>query len=414
MRALALFLVLTASGAFALEPLVTMELRDAEIRDVLRAFGQKYGLNIFMDDTVKGKVTASMKGVPLRDAIDMILKSGGYTCTEESGLMLVKSAGEAYRKEDTLMVRAFNLRYLLPERAAGAVRGVLSADGTATAVDSANSIIVKDIELSLERAAELLERIDRRPVQILIEGSIIEVDSTMNREFGISWEGRQKEDRLFGRPGSVEGAFSVNLPGAEAGGGALSFGLVVDRAALDLRISALEESDMARVLSTPRVLVLENEEASIASGEELLVPVSRTATVISTTKGEPSQKPIIFDAKLELNVRPRVVEKGYISLLIDAKREAFDFSRQVDGFPPKTTKAAKTELIVKDGQTVVIGGVKKEYERTVESGVPVLSKIPLLGWLFKKKARTKENVELLIFLTPRILGEECGEKEGKC
>lgn len=411
---LALVLILAASGSFAVEPLVTMELRDAEIRDVLRAFGQKYGLNIFMDDSVKGKVTASMKEVPLGDAIRMILKSGGYAYSEESGMMLIKSAGETFRKEDTLLVREFKLKYLLSEKAAGAVRGALSADGTVTAVDVTNSIIVKDIAISLERVAALLELIDRRPTQILIEGRIVELNSSMSREFGIVWEGRQKDERLFDRPGSAEGAFSVNLPGAAETGGAFSFGLVVDRTALDLRISALEEADMAKVLSTPHVLVLENEEATITSGEELLVPVSRTATVISTTTGVPSQKPIIFDAKLELNVRPRVVDGGYISLLIDAKREEFDYTREVEGFPPKLTKAAKTDLIVREGQTAVIGGVKKEYERTLESGVPVLSKIPLLGWLFKRKTRKKENLELLIFLTPRIIGEDCGHGEGKC
>jgi type IV pilus assembly protein PilQ len=172
------------------------------------------------------------------------------------------------------------------------------------------------------------------------------------------------------------------------------------------------------VLSSPRVIVLDNHEAVITTGTEILVPQSSTTMYLTTEEVETIQKaehvddivltgvrerkPETFTAKLELTVTPRVVNPETVALTIDTKRETFMYDRQFEGYPPKDSRTARTELLMGNGQTVVLGGINTKNELTREKGVPILSKIPLLGWLFKRKNKGREQTELLIFLTPTI------------
>lgn len=416
-------LVAFAFSAQAAEPLVTLELRDAQLEDVLRAIGQQYGINILFSGSVTGKVTATIREVPLKEALNSILKTSGYAALYEGVVVIVRSEREAQASEEVLLIKEFRLMYMPSEKAAAAVREILSGRGRAAAVEFANTVIVKDIAPIIAKVSDLIGRLDKRPNQFLIEGRIVEMKSGSKRRMGINWEAAGRQNRPFDRPGTLGGNFSVNLPpGVEEGGaggdggagGAFGFGLLLDRANLNLRLSAMEDSGEAKVLSSPKILVVEGEEASISSGEELLVPISKTATVI-TTSGNSSQKPVTFDAKIELIVRPRIVDGELIGLSINTRREEFDYGKQVEGYPPKLTRTATTELIMKNGETVVIGGVYGEGSAVSERGVPFLSKIPLLGRLFKEETRAGDKTELLIFLTPNIYRDDaCRKGEPGC
>lgn len=394
-------------------PLVTMELRDVELKDVLRALAQEYGINMIVDEAVKGKITVSIRDVLLWEALDSILRSKGYFYRKhDNGLVTVRPAGRTMLEEQNMLVKEFRLKYLkLSDKVVESISEMLSSKGRVTQVQTANSIIVKDIVLSIQRIAALLGHMDRKPRHIMIEARIVEVNTSFRRQLGINWGTAYTEDRVFGRLGALDSALSVNLPSTGGEGGlSLGFGLIVDKLTLDLQLYALEDSGAARILSTPKIMVLENEQAAISSGQELLVPISKTATVISSTPGTTTQKPVTFDAKLQLSVRPRVIDGNNISLAIDTKKEEFDYSKQIDGFPPKFTSSARTDLIVKSGETIAIGGIHKRSEVTEGRGVPFLSKLPLLGWFFKSKTRSDAQVELFIFLTPTIVEEAPGEK----
>lgn len=411
--AVVLSLVLAASSIGAVErgPLMSMELRDVEIKEVLRAIGQEHGINIIADDRVAGKVTVSLRDVPLWDALDSILKSKGYTYrVEPGGVVLIEPAEKAITDEKDIVVREFKLRYVSASDVLGNVNGLLTKKGSATVVTATNSVIVKDLALGIGRVRAFVKKIDKRPKQIMIEARIVELSTTYSRELGVKWgrTGYYNPNSAFNRPGSFEGRFEVNLPKTSLEGGSLIFGTVVSRYTLDLELSALEDSGDGKILSQPKIMVLDNQEAEITSGTEILVPQIVNATAFAGALPEQAE-PRILEAKLELTVTPRVVEEGLMALVIDTKREEFDFSRSVQGFPPKESRSARTELLVRNGETIVIGGIYTKNKSTDESRIPLLGKIPVLGWLFKSQAKRDEQKELLIFITPTIVPEGQGQ-----
>jgi type IV pilus assembly protein PilQ len=204
----------------------------------------------------------------------------------------------------------------------------------------------------------------------------------------------------------------VNLPanvGRGAGGAlGLAIGNVSNTRLLDIQLSALEDTGKARILSNPRVLTLDNKEAKISSGTEILIPTtSIVATSVSPTASSASGLSTntgvtVIDAKLELTVTPHVTPDQQILMHIRTDKKDPDFTRQVQNIPPLTTRTAETDLLVKDKETIVIGGIYTRSESNGEQGVPWLSKIPILGWLFKKQTKIENQNELMIFITPTI------------
>ncbi len=390
-------------------PLVSMEVKGVELNDLLRAIGREAGLDVLVGEGVSGKVTASLRDVPLREALDSILKNRGLSWWGlESGLMEVGPARRDEKEEMELTVGNFKLNYLkASDSMLSAVEKLLSPRGRVSRLRETNSLVVKDIPVSVRRVEDFLLDVDRRPGQILIETRIVEVNSGYMKELGINWQASYgyKSNDVLGGLGSVESSAGLNLPPSFEEGLSLGFGLVSDKLTLDIRLSALEDRGKAKVVSTPSVMVLDNHTAVISDGTELLVPSMAATTVIKTgdSHGDLPYRSEIFRAVLELAVTPRVIDSGRLSLFINTKREEFDFKREVQGYPPKITKSLRTELIVRDGDTVAIGGIKTETERDNRSGVPLLSRIPLLGWLFKSEMRSEDRAELIIFLTPKIM-----------
>jgi type IV pilus assembly protein PilQ len=254
----------------------------------------------------------------------------------------------------------------------------------------------------------------------------VQVATNAAKEFGIQWGalyrkgdviihgGATKEKSsdvdaiaLTGDIGLLGTALNVNLPAAvgAGSGGALGFGILAKNLTLDLQISALEEEGSAKVLSSPKVMVSDNQEATIASGTQIIIR-NDTNTIVNTGQGQSTAGVTKEEAALRLTVTPRIIDSEQVSMKIMTKKEQFDFSRAVLGVPPKESRETQTNLMVKNGETIVIGGIYEERDFDSEHGVPVLSKIPLLGWLFNKESKIKERTELLIFLTPTIKTEE--------
>ena len=409
---------------------ISMELRDVELSDVLRALGQEHGINIIIDEKVTGKVTVSLRNVPLWDAIDSILKGKGFAYIKDGNVVRVISSGA----DEDLATYTATVNYAIAKDIEGVITKVLSKRGSIASDPKSNMIVIRDIPSAIERVTQLLKQVDVKTKQIMIEAKIVEVSTNASRELGIQWGTMYRSGDAYvfggGSSGTTSGvgalpskttgpgttttgttpltggagfggsALNVNLPAAvgAGAGGAIGIGILAKNAILDLQISALETQGNAKTLSSPKVVVLDNQEAYIKSGTGLLIPTS-TTTAGTTTTTSVTEK----EALLQLKVTPRVINDDQISLKILTSRDNFDFSRAVQGIPPKNTRETQTNLIVKNGETIVIGGIYTETEEESEGGVPLLSKIPLLGWLFKKEVKKKDKTELLIFITPRII-----------
>lgn len=416
---------------------ISMELRDVELSDVLRALGQEHGINIIIDEKVTGKVTVSLRNVPLWDAIDSILKGKGFAYIKDGNVVRVISSGA----DEDLMTYTATVNYAIAKDIEGIITKVLSKRGSIASDLKSNMIVIRDIPSAIERVAQLLKQVDVKTKQIMIEAKIVEVSTNASRELGIQWGTMYRSGDAYVFGGGTSGggttgatgtvgalptivtgttttttgttpltggagfggsALNVNLPAAVGlgAGGAIGIGILAKNAILDLQISALETQGNAKTLSSPKVMVLDNQEAYIKSGTGILIPTSTTTTGTTTTSSVTEK-----EAVLQLKVTPRVINDDQISLKILMSRDVFDFSRSVQGSPPKNTRETQTTLIVKNGETIVIGGIYTETDSESEGGVPLLSKIPLIGWLFKKETKIKDKTELLIFITPRIKAE---------
>ena len=408
---------------------LSMDFVDADIRNVLRLIGEVSGLNIVAGDDVQGKVTVRLVDVPWDQALDVILKTRGLDKVREGNVIRVAPAErlaqeaarrrereKATKEEEPLVTDLLPVNYASAEELADKVKTVLSERGSVSVDTRTNSLLVKDVAEKLEEARRLVARLDTQTPQVLIEARIVEVSSTYARDLGIQWGGRFTASTATGNatdwafPHSISlagdtgvGNFAVNFPSAGGAGGpggalALTLGHVNDILTLDLRLSAIETSGHGRVISSPRVTTLDNKTAEISQGIE--IPF--------TTATEEKIETQSIEYKLRLNVTPHVTSDGSIIMKIQVTKDAPSaaFVAVDSRTPAKETRSATTEVLVKDGETAVIGGIITDTQSNTESGIPLLSRIPVLGWLFKKKDKRVDKTELIIFITPKIVNRQ--------
>ena len=414
-----------------------MELRDADLKDVLRALGQESGQNVIIGDGIEGRLTLSFQRVTVQEAFDAILKINNLISFQDRKILrIVKSPFT--EGEGDLITRIIPVNFAGAREIADSIKNMLSEQGSVAVDTRTNSLIVRDLPDNLARVGDIIKSLDSRTPQIMIEARIVEASTNFTRELGIQWGGNFTNQTgrgtyqvtgavtdpggtgaslpLTGGAGLSGNNFMVNLPATVAGGtgGAVgfTFGNVASTRQLDIQLSAMEDSGQGRILSNPRVLTLDNKEARISSGTEIFVQTSilsgaattgvggtgTTGSTGSTGAGGVTK----IDAKLELTVTPHVTPDGYVVMHIRVDKKEPDFNRQVQNIPPLTTRSAETDLRVKNGETVVIGGIYARNESVSERGIPWLSKIPILGWLFKKEVRVDNQAEMLIFITPTI------------
>jgi type IV pilus assembly protein PilQ len=423
------------------QELFSFEFRDAEIKDVLRAVGQAMNLNLIISDAVSGTVTLSLKDVDIWDALEAILKSKGLTYVREENIVRVLAVADA--RDEDMETRVFSLGYASGKDVLAVVDKVKSERAKISADTRMNALVVKDLSLNIDRMERLLKDLDMKVPQILIEAKIVEVSSNYTRELGIQWGGRYANTSggnsvavsggstgvsgsttsgtggatttlipqiggttffpMTGDIGPSGNAFVVNLPAAvgPGSGGVLgvTFGKVGGKLALDLQLSAMQTTGNGKILSQPKIMTINNREAKISSGVDIPVRVLTT-----TTQGTAAEIKTI-SASLALSTTPVITNDNRISMAIKVEKSEPDFTRQVDGIPTITKRDANAQLIVDNGETVVLGGIYSKSEGQAVSGIPILSDIPLLGWLFKKKTKFDNQSELLIFITPTIVND---------
>jgi len=420
---------------------IDLDLKDADIHNVLRLLSDVGQVNVVTADNVTGTVTIRMRNVPWDQALDVVLQSKGLGMIRAGNMIRVAPLSDLEKeREMQLARRAQEVKLapvetrLIPVSYADAAeimeraRPMLSERGTLAVDARTNVLIARDIAGNLNQIEELIRSLDTQTPQVLVEARIVEATSRYLRDVGIQWGGDATFSAATGNPtglafpnsvGVVGGAsdgdtptaglspfantvqnpnFAVNLPAAvgtgQGGALGLAFGSVDNTVNLAVRLSAAEASGLLRILSSPRILTLDNHEARIAQGT--LIPFSQvSAQGVQTTFQE---------AKLQLLVQPHVTADGSVSMHVKINRDEPDFNQtSARGDPTILKREAETELLVMDGHTAVIGGIFTRNTGRNLDQVPFFGDIPLLGLLFQRRRSSDQRSELVIFLTPRIV-----------
>jgi len=410
---------------------ISLSLKDADVKDVLRVFHDLSKMNIVVHPAVSGKVTVDLENVPWDQAMDIILKNNNLDYVYENSVIWVAPSSEISRKfseqqklqderlkaEDSLTFTK-RLSYAKASTMKGIVSTFLSPKGQIFVDDRTNTMIIQEVPSQKDGLVKLIDTLDTATPQVLIEARIVETSVSWNQQFGIQWSGNwftsgpatgpvtwengspggSYTAQQFGNtgwPNYGSGDFAVNmLPTASNGFIDLMLGNISGSFMLDVKLAAMEDTGRGRVLSAPRILTQDNEKASIESGRQIPIQVA-TSDKITV---------VFVNATLKLEVTPQISADGNVNMTVNITNDSIDFKNALPtGPPPIIKKEAKTVLKVRDGQTQVIGGIFVTNEGVSQKGLPFFSKIPVLGWLFKNRNKTRQNDELLIFLTPKIV-----------
>jgi type IV pilus assembly protein PilQ len=403
---------------FTGEP-ITLTLKDADIKDVLRTFSALTQLNIVLDPGVSGSVTVELRDVPWDQALDLILRINGLDYVLENNVLRVapisklaaeKSARAAFEREQELSKPLKTVVKPLSYASAGEVSDLLTTEsyllsdrGSVVVDERTNKLVIRDVIDRVEGILRLIETLDQPTPQVVVEGRIVETTKRFARELGVDWGFHSIMDAEHGNdtglefPNSIEGDGRVTLARGNAGVIAFTFADILNTFNLDFLLSASELDGLLKIVSTPRVTTQNLQKATIRSGFQL--PVQTVANNTVTVQ--------YVDATLKLEVTPQITAEGTVNLLINLKKQDPDFSGAISGTTsnnvPIFTRDVETQLLVRDGGTTVIGGIYQINDQRNENGVPGLNKIPVLGWMFKNQLISNRHDELLIFITPRIV-----------
>ncbi len=371
--------------------------QNAPLKQALRLISMAGKFNTALPETVEGRVTVVLHQTPLRDALGSILRVNELDFAEENGIFRVGKP-DVFPQGANFSTRTILLNYARAAVLLPTIKDHISEKGTVTADDRTNSIILKDSPSILENVARIIASLDTADTEIHIEAKIVDVKKNFSRSLGIQWGFTKTDGRVQGFGPASVGDGNVNLPVVNPTSGfGILVGNVLNGANLDATITAAEARGDAHLISQPSVTTVNNTAAKIRSGLKIYVKVS------TSTAGTASAELKEIDTGIELSVTPQLTDKHTMKLKIDALESEADFTRTVDGIPAVIDNMASTTVVVRDGETTVIGGMLKVNKTNTSEQVPFISTIPLLGWLFKNKTKAKTDNELLIFITPRIL-----------
>jgi len=420
---------------------IDIDLKDADVHNVLRLLADTGHVNVVTADDVSGTITIRMRNVPWDQVLDVVLQAKGLGMVRQGNLIRVAPLAQLQKEREfrlaqqrqefeltPLETRLIPISYALASELQPRAKDLLSPRGSLAVDERTNVLIARDIPANLNYVEELIRSLDTQTAQVLIEARIVEATSRYLRDVGIQWGG----DVTFGPatgnptgvafPSSIAAAggnydnntpttglsplsrtvavpnFAVNLPAAvgTGAGGALgmTFGSINNAFNLGVRLSAAESSGLVRIVSAPRILVLDNRDARINQGT--LIPYSQVSALgVQTTFQE---------AKLQLLVRPHVTAEGSVAIHVKLNRDEPDFNQTgANGAPTILKREAETDLLVMDGHTAVIGGIYTRNTGRNLDQVPFFGDIPILGLLFQRRRANDVRGELIIFLTPHIV-----------
>jgi len=410
---------------------IKIDAKNLDILDALRAIAEVSGLNIITSDQVTGRLTLKLDNVPWDQALDLILETKGLGMVQYGNVIRVAPLKDIQKEQEDAMKSIKNVENLRPLQTriiplnfakagdiSAQIKGLLSDRGSVDVDKRTNSLIVKDIPERIQDIQVLVASLDARTPQVLIEARIVEASTGVTRELGVQWGLNAKVGPGTGNPTGLNFPNNIQIGGAVLGGNidpttpgvlntvssagaglGMTFGSLTGSLTLDLLLKAMETQNKIKIISSPRVLTMDNERAIIQQG--VTIPYPPAINLAAGGAGGTQWQ--FVEAALRLEVTPHISPDGTIVLEVKASNNTPNLTVVSGGAPGIDKKEADTQIIMKDGETIVIGGIYTTKDSETKSAVPLLSRIPLLGRLFEDRFVESSRTELLIFLTPRIV-----------
>ena len=405
---------------------ISLNFQDIPVRNVLQIIADYNGFNLVISDTVTGNITLRLDGVPWDQALEIILKVKGLDKRMEGNILMVAPSEELSLREardlqakqevedlSALYSEYIQVNYAKASELSNLIKNedtsILSARGSVSVDERTNTLLIRDTEKSIEDIKRMVAVLDIPVRQVVIESRMVTVNDSINEELGVRW-GITDTDGESSTSGSLEGTESagngtvpslddrlnVNLPVADAAGSiAFQVARLADGTILDLELSAMEKENKGEVIASPRITTANQKEAYIEQGVEIPYQESASSGATSTQ---------FKKAVLSLTVTPHITPDDRIILDLVVTQDTV--SEIVSGSAPAIdTQRIGTQVLVNNGETIVLGGIYQQSIISTISKVPVLGDIPYLGWLFRNTNNYNEKKELLIFVTPRIVTE---------
>ena len=413
---------------------LSLNFQNIEVRAVLQLIADFTGINMVTSDTVSGNLTLRLKNVPWDQALDIVLKTKGLAKRESGNVMLIAPTEEIAAREkleleaskqivelaplinETIQVnyaKASDLAALIQSKE----KSFLSARGSINIDQRTNKLLVQDTDENVDLIIALVEELDIPIRQVLIESRIVLASNQFTRElgvkFGVSTESQTGSRSVttsgslnaadsfnqFGVTPQLDDRLNVNLPAVSSSAG--SIGLAIAKlpfgTLLDLELSAAQAEGKSETVSSPKVITADQQEAVIESGQE--VPYQEASSSGASTTS-------FKKAVLSLKVTPQITPDDRIVMDLTVNKDSPDFGNLVNGVPPINTQNVETQVLVDNGETVVLGGVYEQTKTKSIDRIPFFGDLPLVGGLFRSKTETNDKQELLIFVTPKLLKED--------
>ena len=419
---------------------MTIDAKGTDLQDFLRLIADVAKLNLIADQDVQGIFAFKFVDTPWDQVLDLILKHAGLGKEISNGVIRVAKIEKLQKEEEdrkrledakALAGETQNISRPLSFAKVSEVKPILdrviTKRGSIITDERTNTLIISDLPRNIFLIDDLIAQLDVQIQQVQIEARVVEASKGFEQDWGVKWPTSNNGDAKlqvggadaawgaygtapswnsaggFNRPPSgqsVGAAWSGGKPGVtDIAGAAGEFwvSFLSNRMSVNVILQALEKEGKVKIVSTPKVVTQNNKKAKILSGEKIPYPTQQGGAAGGAIT-------VAFvEANLELDVTPQITNDGTIIMDIKVEKSEADFSRTVQGSPTILRKEIDTQVLVKDGGTAVLGGVYTTNTTNGMTGVPFISRIPVLGWLFKSKSEKENTAELLIFITPRIL-----------
>nr|WP_232239821.1 type IV pilus secretin PilQ [Pseudomonas alkylphenolica] len=391
---------------------MSLNFQDVEVRAVLQVLADFSGVNLVASDSVQGAITLRLQEVPWEQALDLVLRSKGLEKRDEGNVLLVAPIGELSGHERQLLEgrqevaglaqaqrELLSIHYAKAADIAAVFQALMVDDpsapgqGTLSVDDRTNTLVVSQTPARLDVLRQLVARLDVPVRQVMIEARIVEANVDYERSLGVRWgaEVNLGNGLVLGGDGTF-----VDL-GVVPAGSAIGWGLIRDNTLLDLELSAMEKSGNGEIISQPKVVTADKQTARILKGAE--VPYQETS-------GSGATSVTFREASLSLEVTPQITPDNRVIMAVKVTKDEPDYLNAVDQVPAIRKNEVNANVHIRDGETIVIGGVYSTMQSKVVDKVPFFGDLPYVGRLFRRDVLQEKKSELLVFLTPRIMSDQ--------
>ncbi|MGC5699962.1 type IV pilus secretin PilQ family protein [Pseudomonas sp. NFXW11] len=398
---------------------LSLNFQDIEVRSVLQLIADFTGLNLVASDSVQGGITLRLQNVPWDQALDLVLKTKGLGQRRVGNVLLVAPADEIAtrerqelelqkQREDLAPLRRelLQVNYAKAADIASLFQSVTGTEerpeerGSITVDERTNHIIAYQTRSRLDELRRIVTQLDVPVPQVMIEARIVEVDVDYDKSLGVRWGGSLRTAGNWsaaGAPGGGDGQAPFVDLGARASTAGMGVAYISDNLLLDLELTAMEKTGNGQIVSQPKVVTADKETAKILKGTE--IPYQEASSSGATAVS-------FKEASLSLEVTPQITPDQRVIMEVKVTKDEPDYLNKVQEVPPIKKNEVSAKVLVKDGETVVIGGVFSTTQSKVVDKVPFLGDVPYLGRLFRRDVVSEKKSELLVFLTPRIMNNQ--------